>query len=255
MVALLPQPPVPYFKPCSPRSPTAPHHTLTFTIRDGLLLSKNRIWLEPGNPFVAPLIEEFHSTPIGGHLGFTKTLHHIQSNFFWATMRDDIRQFIRQCPTCQHIKYETKKPAGLLQPLSIPISPWQDLSLEFITGLPPSRGYTAILMVVDRFTEGAHFGALPDHYTAHKVVFLFLDMVYKLHGFPISLVSDRNPIFIGHFWHDLFTLSGTKLRLSTSYHPETDGQTQVVNRTLEQYLRCFVHDQPHRWLQFLSLTE
>ena len=166
MVALLPQPPVPYFKPCSPRSPTAPHHTLTFTIRDGLLLSKNRIWLEPGNPFVAPLIEEFHSTPIGGHLGFTKTLHHIQSNFFWATMRDDIRQFIRQCPTCQHIKYETKKPAGLLQPLSV-----------------------------------------------------------------------------------------TKLRLSTSYHPETDGQTQVVNRTLEQYLRCFVHDQPHRWLQFLSLTE
>ena len=97
-----------------------------------------------------------------------------QTNFFWATMRDDIRQFIRQCPTCQHIKYETKKPAGLLQPLSIPISPWQDLSLEFITGLPPSRGYTAILMVVDRFTEGAHFGALPDHYTAHKVVFLFL---------------------------------------------------------------------------------
>ena len=109
--------------------------------------------------------------------------------------------------------------------------------------------------MVDRFTKGAHFEALPDRYTTHNVAFLFLDVVAKHHGFPCSLISDRDPIFVGHFWCDLFHLSGTKLRMSTLYHPQTDGQTEVLNRTLEQYLRCFVHDTPSQWSQFLSLTE
>lgn len=213
-----------------------PSSHLEFALRDGLLFFNNRIWLEPDNPFVDTLIDEFHSTPIGGHLGFAKTLHRVQASFHWNTLSRDVKRFIRQCPTCQQVKYETKRPAGLLQPLPISSSPWQDLSLDFITGLPPSRGYTTILVVVDRFTKGAHFGALPDRYTAHKVALLFFDIVAKHHGFPRSLISDRDPIFVGHFWRDLFQLSGTKLCMSTSYHPQTDGQTEVLNRTLEQYL-------------------
>ena len=127
--------------------------------------------------------------------------------------------------------------------------------MDFITSLPPSQGYTVIFVVVDRFAKGAHFGALPFHFSAHKVAILFLDMVCKLHDLPHSIVSDRDPIFISRFWQELFTKCGTKLRMSTSYHPQTDGQTEVLNRTLEQYLRCFVHKTPTKWFSYLSLAE
>lgn len=101
--------------------------------------------------------------------------------------------------------------------------------MDFITGLPPSHGLSVILVVVDRFTKGAHFGALPATYTAHKVNLLFIDIVCKLHGFPRSIVSDHDPILISRFWRELFCIFDTKLRISTSYHPEMDGQTEVLN--------------------------
>ncbi|GAU40605.1 hypothetical protein TSUD_28110 [Trifolium subterraneum] len=226
-----------------------------YKVHQGLILYKNRIWLDPQSPFCSQLLEEFHSTPLGGHMGITKTLARLQANFFWEGMRNSVQQFVSTCPTCQLIKPETKKPAGLLQPLPIPTGIWEDLSLDFVTGLPTSHGFTAILVVVDRFSKGVHLGALPAKFTAYKVATLFIDLVCKHHGFPHSLVSDRDPIFISHFWRELFRLCGTKLRMSTAYHPETDGQTEVFNRVLEQYLRSFVHKHPQQWFIYLHLAE
>lgn len=188
-------------------------------------------------------------------MGTLKTFHRLQDNFYWPGMRKDVRDFVAQCPVCQIIKYETRRPSGLLQPLPIPTVIWEDLFLDFITGLPPSNGFTAILVIVDRFSKGAHFGALPTTFTAYKVAILFLDLVCKHHGMPRTLVSDRDPIFISRFWQDLFTLCGTKLRMSTTYHPETDGQTEVLNRVLEHYLRSFTHSKPSQWSSYLSLAE
>ena len=111
------------------------------------------------------------------------------------------------------------------------------------------------MAVVERFSKGTHFGTLPTQFTAHTVAQLFLDIVCKLHGFPRSLISNRDPIFISKFWRELFRLSGTKLRMSTAYHPQSDGQTEVLNRTLEQYLLSFVHHKPSQWGKFLSLAE
>ena len=116
--------------------------------------------------------------------------------------------------------------------------------MDFITHLPPSRGHTVILMVVDRFTKSAHFGALPSSFTACHTVELFVDIVVKLHEFLTSIISDRDPIFFSRFWAKLFELSGTTLRHNTAYHPQTDGQSEVVNRGLEQYLHAFTHDKP-----------
>ena len=127
--------------------------------------------------------------------------------------------------------------------------------MDFITHLPSSRGFTAILVVVDRFSTAVHLGALPTHYTAYKVANLFLEIVCKHHGFPRSIISDRDPIFVSSFWKELFKLSGTSLRMSTAYHPQTDGQTEVMNRTLEQYLHLFVHQQPSGWHKFLAMAE
>ncbi|PNX92970.1 Ty3/gypsy retrotransposon protein, partial [Trifolium pratense] len=226
-----------------------------YKIHQGLILYDNRIWLDPSLPFCKTLLEEFHSSPSAGHMGFAKTLARLQANFWWEGMRNHVKEFITNCSICQQVKYETKKPSGLLQPLPIPHAIWEDLSLDFITGLPPSNGYSAVLVVVDRFSKGVHLAALVPHYTAHKVALLFFDTVCKIHGMPRSLVSDRDPLFISKFWRELFTLCGTTLRMSTAYHPETDGQTEVYNRVLEQYLRSFVHHKPSQWSKFLALAE
>jgi hypothetical protein len=143
----------------------------------------------------------------------------------------------------------------LLQPLPIPSQVWEDVSMDFVTGLPHSLGFTVLLVVVDRFSKGIHLGALPTGFTAYKVGDLFTAMVCKHHGIPKSIVSDRDPVFIIRFWTELFKYSGTILRMSSSYHPQTDGQTEVMNRTVEQYFRAFAHDKPSLWARYLPWAE
>lgn len=127
--------------------------------------------------------------------------------------------------------------------------------MDFVTHLPASHGFTAVMVVVDRFSKSVHFGALPTQFTTFKVATLFMDTVCKLHGFPRNIISDRDPIFISSFWRELFKMTGTTLHMSTAYHLQTDGQTEVMNRTLKQYLRSFVHHQPAAWYKFLALAE
>lgn len=165
-------------------------------------------------------------------------------NFHWTGLRKDVADFVAQCMDCQSVKYETKRVARLLCPLPVPHRPWEDLSLDFIVGLPPYHGHTVILVVVDRFSKGIHLGMLPTAHTAHSVACLFMDIVGKIHGMPRSLVSDRDPLFVSRFWQELFQLSGTQLRMSSAYHPQSDGQTEVLNRVIEQCLRSFVHRRP-----------
>ncbi|PNX55569.1 hypothetical protein L195_g049198, partial [Trifolium pratense] len=169
---------------------TAPSSVPDYKINNGLIMYKDRIWLDPKLPFRFTILEEFHSSPIGGHMGITKTLARLKANFYWVGMDKDVQEFISHCLTCQQIKYETKKTPGLLQPLPIPTAIWEDLSLDFITGLPKSNNHTAILVVVDRFSKGVHLAPLHPNYTAHSVATTFFDTTCKLHGIPRSLVSD-----------------------------------------------------------------
>ena len=226
-----------------------------FAISGDFILSKGAIWINKKNPFIPALLHEYHATPLAGHFGVKKTFHRLRPNFQWPNMLRDIKAFVRNCQTCQQVKPVTRKNAGLLQPIPIPSNIWEDLSMDFVTHLPSSNGLTIIIVVVDRFSKGVHLGALPSHFTAFKVANLFLNIVCKLHGFPRSIISDRDPVFISSFWRELFRLSSTSLRMSTTYHPQTDGQTEVMNRTLEQYLRSFVHHSPSDWYKFLALAE
>ena len=204
-----------------------------YSLTSGLILHKGRIWLPSTSPFIKMLLEEFHQSPVGGHMGVQKTLHRLHENFTWSSIREDVRAFVANCLTCQYAKYDNRNPGGLLCPLLVPAQPWEDLSMDFIVGLPAYKGNTCILVVVDCFSKGLHLGMLPTHHTAYTVAMTFMEMVGKLHGMPRSIVSDRDPLFISKFWRELFALSGTRLCLSSAYHPQSDGQTEVANRIIE----------------------
>jgi hypothetical protein len=148
------------------------------------------------------------------------------------------------------VKYPTT-----LQPLPISPSIWKDISMDFITGLPKSRNKLVIMVVVDLLSKYAHFYTLQHPFTTSTIAQIFMDQVFKLHGMPHSIVSDCDPTFTRNFWQELFKIQGTKLHLSTTYHPQTDGQTEVVNKCLETYLRCFASENKNQWAQWLPLVE
>lgn len=156
---------------------------------------------------------------------------------------------------CQRQKPDLAAYPGYLQPLPIPEKVWSDISMDFITGLPKSQGKSVIFVVVDRLSKYAHFIALSHPYTTSSVAQVFLDSIYKLHGLPTSIVSDRDSVSLSHFWQSLFKLLKVELKMSTAYHPQTDGQTEVVNKCLECYLRCMSGEKPKEWVQWLPLAE
>ncbi|VFQ91119.1 unnamed protein product [Cuscuta campestris] len=230
----------------------APAH---ISVHTGLLYYKRRLHVSPVSPLRVHILTEFHSTPLAGHQGVERTFRRIAAVFYWPALRREVRQFVASCEVCQVTKYSTQKPAGLLQPLPIPDRVWDSASMDFITGLPTSQGFTAIMVVVDRLSKYAHFGPLPTGFDAPRAACLFVDIVVKHHGFPLSIISDRDSIFMSLFWRESMRLSGTTLKFSTAYHPQTDGQMEVVNRGLEQYLRAFTYERPSKWALFLPWAE
>ena len=170
-------------------------------------------------------------------------------------MRADLKKHIRECGICQQMKHETCHPAGLLQPLPIPDKPWTAVSMDFVGGLPKSQRLDVVMVVVDRLTKYVHFIGLSHPNSAAKVAALFAQNVLKLHDMPTSIVSNRDPVFIAKFWAELFKLQGVQLAMSSTYHSQTDGQTEVVNKSLEHYLRSFSADRTTEWVERLYLAE
>jgi hypothetical protein len=227
----------------------------TFTWKNDSLWYKDRLYLCKNSQLKQKVLLELHTSPVGGHSGFLKTYHRVKKDFFWDGLKTDVQRFVAECLVCQQNKVETIKTPGLLQPLSIPSQRWEEVSMDFITGLPKSEGKSVIMVIVDRLTKYAHFCALSHPFKASTVATAFMETVQKLHGSPKIIVSDRDPIFTGHFWTELFSCLGTQLAHSSSYHPQSDGQTEIVNKCLEGYLRCFVSDKQAQWFKWLPLAE
>lgn len=228
--------------------------------RGTLVLRENLLFTSTDKIFIPEalrekIISECHSTKCSGHLGTHKTYELACRNFWWPAMNSTVRLFCRKCETCQRTKGPNTLPLGLLQPLPIPDEPWQSISMDLVTDLPPCCGHDSIFVVVDRLTKLIVLTPCKKTITAPQLAQLFIDNVYKRFGMPTSIVSDRDPRFTSHFWKTFMHLLGTQLNMSTAYHPQTDGQTERANRTIEDMLRGFVGPRQDDWCIYLSLIE
>jgi len=156
---------------------------------------------------------------------------------------------VRACATCQRHKSEHLHPVGLLLPLPVPSAVGTDIGLDFIEALPRVGGKSVILTVVDRFSKYGHFSPLAHPYTAETVAQAFFSEIVRLHGVPQSMVSDRDPVFTSAFWRELMRLTGTKLHMTSAFHPQSDGQTEAANKVIVMYLRCMTGDRPKQWVR------
>ena len=173
------------------------------------------------------VLETCHDSPLAGHFGISKTMQLITRTYWWPQIRKDVRNFIRSCDICFRSKIPLHLPYGKLQPLPIPKAPWQSISMDFIIDLPPSSGYDAILVVVDRFTKMAHFLPCRKDFISEDIAKLLLQEVFRHHGLPQQIISDRGSQFIAKFWKRLFELLQVMCSLSSTHHQQTDGHRSV----------------------------
>ena len=183
---------------------------------DQLLLKNGKVFVPASYDVVPSLLEFAHGL---GHEGIQKTLHRLRSDFHIPGDRRLVREYVRNCETCQRNKTEHLRPGGLLQPLDIPSTVWSDIAMDFIEALPRVNGKTVILTVVDRFSKYAHFIPLGHPYTAASVAKAFFQEIVRLHGLPATIVSDRDPVFTSDFWKELFSLTGVCLQFTSAFHP------------------------------------
>lgn len=226
-----------------------------YTLHSGIIRKRGKIWIPAVSTLQNAIIHELHASPMGGHSGIPVTLRRLKQLFAWRGMNKSVHTFVKECNICQQAKPDRARYPGLLQPFPVPDEAWQVISMDFVEGLPRSGRYNCILVVVDKFSRYAHFIPLAHPFSASDVAMAFMDNVFKLHSLPEKIVSDRDRVFNSLFWRQLFHLTGTSLNMSSSYHPETDGQSERVNQCLEGYLRCFAHACPTKWIQWLSLAE
>lgn len=186
---------------------------------NGIIRFKGRVWVGSNALAQQHILQALHDSGIGGHLGVAATYSRVKALFAWPHLKDSVSNFVQQCDTCQRAKVEHTKLPGLLQPLPVPTQAWEVVSLDFVEGLPNSERHNAILVVIDKFSKYGHFIPLHHPYTAMHVAKVYVDNVYKLHGLPTALISDRDPVFTSKVWQELFRLTDTKLLMSSAYHP------------------------------------
>jgi hypothetical protein len=196
-----------------------------------------------------------HSNGLDGHFGRDKTFEIVNTKFFWPNIRRDVNIFVVVC-----IFFQTPKGGqqntGMYMTLPVPKEPSIDISMDFVLGLPHSqRGHDSVFVVVDRFSKMAHFLPCKKTNDASQITQLFFKEIVRLHGLPKTITSDRNTKFLDHFWRVLWRKVDNILQFIFAYHPQTDGQTEVVNRSLGNLLRCLVGDKPRQWDLVLPQAE
>ena len=230
---------------------------------DGLIVGDGLLWTCDGLFYVPDdlelrrkLIHEVHDTPIGGHSGLAKTLARLTTSCYWWGMKRMIADYVRGCITCAAVKPDLKLPAGLLRPLPIPDKPWRVITIDFVGPLPRTPDYyNYILVMQDKFSKRCHFAPTTTNVTAKETTELLLRHVVRLHGLPEAIISDRGHEFTAHLFQEVWKAMGTELRMSTAYHPQSDGGTERLIRELELQLRSFANREGTNWNDRLPIVE
>jgi hypothetical protein len=216
---------------------------------------KGRMVIPPGE-MRTEVMEACHDSVFSGHFGRAKTEGMIARIFYWPYMSQEIQRYVSDCDTCQRVKPNNRAPQGGLQPLPVAEGKWSDITVDMITELPCTEdGYDAILVFVDRMTKMVHFVPCKKTLDSKGFCQLFMENIVRLHGWPKRVVSDRGSIFTSHFTAAVAELQGWFRRHSSAYHPQSDGQTERVNRVLEDVLRSFVSTRQTEWRNFLPMAE
>jgi len=211
-----------------------------FHLQNGLLWYKQKQLYVPEGKMRDTILKECHDGPLAGHGGAKRTTTFLKKSYYWPNLKDSAEEYVKTCLTYQQNRTLNKKQVGLLQPLPILEGPWESVSMDFMVSLPPLRGFDAIMVVVDRFSKMAHFIPTKDEATAQETGRLFFMHVFKHHGLPKDIVSNRNPKFTNKFWRALWKRMGSKLKMNTSFRPQMDGQIERVNLVIQQFLKNYV---------------
>jgi hypothetical protein len=240
-----------------------PSHHSSFTVDNGLIYHidrlSNRLLCVPhealleGRRLTELIIDHAHL--ILGHFGQARTLNYIRRYYWWPTLAKDVSEFCKSCGHCQMNKPSNQHPQGLLKSLQIPSRPWESVGIDFLGPFPPSEGFNYLMVVICRLTSMVHL--IPTHTSvkASEVANLYYRNVWRLHGLPSSIISDRDSKFTSAFWRELNSAVGTKLLMSTAYHPQTDGATERANRTISQILRSIIRPDQLNWVNKIPAVE
>ncbi|GJU10169.1 putative reverse transcriptase domain-containing protein [Tanacetum coccineum] len=223
---------------------------------DGTLCLNNRSWLPCYGDLRALIMHESHKSKYSVHPGSDKMYQDMKQLYWWPNMKADIATYVSKCLTCLRVKAEHQKPSGLLVQPAIPQWKWENITMDFVTKLPRTQsGNDTIWVIVDRLTKSAHFLPMRETDPMDKLAKLYLKEVVTRHGIPVSIICDRDPRFTSNFWRSFQKAMGTRLDMSTAYHPETDGQSERTIQTLEDMLRACVIDFGNGWEGHLPLIE
>lgn len=226
-----------------------------WTMKDGLVLFKGRLAIPEDNELKVKLVDEIHKQPSVAHPGKAKTKKLLKSRYYWLKMDDYIDRYVSNCHTCRRIHAPKDLPPGLLNPLPIPERPWQHISMDFRSFPKDKHGFDNVLVFVDRLTKRPISIPCHKNIDARGTARLFLTHVYRHKGAPMTIVSDRGSQFISDFWNEFCSLIQTRLKLSTAHHPETDGQTEIVNQYMAQRLRPYVDYYQDDWSEWLPMVD
>ncbi|GKE21924.1 putative reverse transcriptase domain-containing protein [Tanacetum coccineum] len=223
---------------------------------DGTLCLKNRSWFPCFGDLRTLIMPESHKSKYYVHLGSEKMYQDMKKLYWWPNMKADIATYVRKCLTCLKVKAEHQKPSGLLVQPEILQWKWDNITMYFITKLSKmSSGYDTIWVIVDRLTKSAHFLPMKENDTMERLTRLYMKEVVTRYGIPVSIIFDHDGRFMSNFWRSFQKALGTRLDMSTAYHPQTDGQSERTIQTLEDMLRACVIDFGNGWDRHLPLIE
>jgi len=224
-------------------------------IEGDLVLKGSKVYVLKDEELRVEIIQLHHNVPIAGHEGRWKTMELVTRNFWWPEVTRDIGRYVEGCNLCQRMKNRTEEIVGKLKLSEILEKLWTYLTVDFIMKLPIVAGKDAILVVCDKLSKMTYFVATTEGISVEGLARLFRDNIWKLHGLPESMVSDKGPQFVVELTKELNRMLGIETRLSMAFHPQTDGQTERMNQELEQYLWFFVDHRQKDWLEGLASAE